>query len=447
MRAALPGMPASVPPPHIPLAFLAASGAGLVGAGVAVALVAGRLVGDPTGDGPLAAVHLVMLAFLTTGVLGAVHQFSCVVGRRALRSARVALVSLALMVAGSWMLPAGFAAGDNRVVALAGAVLGTGVLLVAWNLTGPLFGPARGLSIAGLRLSVAGLVVTAGFGVTYAFDRQAGEGWFGLDPNVVLAHAHIGLIAWLGLTYVAVAEKLWPMFLLAHRPGRTPGLLAVWLVPPGVAALAAGLMAGWRYLALAGAVSIATGLAAHVASFGGLLIRHRRRPPELLHGFIAASAVFLIAAAGFAAVAGLAPFDTATRTRLVSAEVASLAAWIGLALIGHAHKVVPFISWGILRKRGVSTAPDGQPLLFTHLWDRTTGRTSLVVGAGGFAALTTGLAAASIPTVFAGGVLLATTGAITMTNLTLGPLRAVRSASRQATEGPGVVSTREGVKP
>ncbi|HET6966373.1 MAG TPA: hypothetical protein VFH58_16490 [Acidimicrobiales bacterium] len=426
-QAALPGMPASVPPPDVPLSFLAASGAGLIGAGVTVALVAGRLVGDPTGDRAIAAVHMVMLSFLTTGVLGAVHQFGCVVGRRSLRSARAARVSLALIVAGSWVLPAGFAAGANLVVAAAGALLGLGVLLAAWNLTGPLFGPARGVSIVGLRLSVAGLVTTAGFGVTYAFDRQAGEGWFALDPHVVLAHAHIGLIAWLGLTYVAVAEKLWPMFLLAHRPGRSPGDFAVWLIPPGVVGLVVGLMAGWRYVAVAASVVIAAGLAAHLASFAGLLLRHRRRPPDLLHAFIVGSAVFLLTAMALAAVAGLAPLDGAVRARLASAEIAAVAAWIGLALIGHAHKVVPFICWGVLRKRGVATTHAGQPLLFTHLWDRRAGRLTLATASGGFAAVTSGLIAASAAPVLAGGVLLAATGVIVSANLGLGPIRAARN--------------------
>lgn len=433
--AALPGMPASVPPPDIPLSFLAASAVGLVGAGVAVALAAGTLVGDPTGDGAIAAVHMVMLAFLTTGVLGAIHQFGCVVGRRSLRSVRVARVSLGLIVAGSWLLPAGFAASANGLVAGSGALLGVGVLLAAWNLTGPLFGPVRGLSIAGLRFSVAGLVVTAGFGITYAFDRQAGEGWFSLDPHVVLAHAHIGLIAWLGMTYVAVAEKLWPMFLLAHRPGRSPGLLAVWLIPPGVGLVVLGLVAGWRYVAIAGGVITAAGLAAHLASFAGLVLRHRRRPPELLHAFIATSAAFLVAAIVFAAVSGLAPLDSAVRARLVSAEIASLAAWIGLALIGHAHKVVPFISWGTLRKRGISTTADGQPLLFSHLWDRRVGRASLATAAGGFAAITAGLAAASTPPVLAGGVLLAVTGLISAANLSLGPLRVGGLGFQAAADG------------
>ncbi|HEX5265377.1 MAG TPA: hypothetical protein VFW24_01255 [Acidimicrobiales bacterium] len=425
-------MPASVPPPDVPLSFLAAGGVGLVGAGVAVALVGRHLVAAPTDDAPIAAVHLVMLAFLSTGVLGAFHQFAAVVGRRALRSVAVARLSFGLIVAGCWALPAGFAAGADHVVAVAGAVLTVGFALAAWNLTGPLWGPGRGPSVTGLRLSLAGLLATAGFGVTYAFDRQAGEQWFGLDPHVVLAHAHIGLIAWLGLTYVAVAEKLWPMFLLAHRPGRSPGALAVWLLPAGVVVLVTGLMGAWRGPVLAGAVVVAAGMAAHVASFCGL-VRHRRRPLELLHAFVLTSMGFLAAAAAFAAVAGLAPIGTAVRSRMVSAEVAALAAWLGLALVGHAHKVVPFISWGILRARGIKTGADGRPLLFTHLWDRRAGRLTYLAATAGFVGVVTGLAGGWADPVTAGGAALAVAGATALANLGLGPGRAARGAVVVAT--------------
>jgi hypothetical protein len=425
----LPGLPASVPPPDIPLSFLAAAGVGLVGAGIALALVARHLVAVPTADQPIATVHLVMLAFLTTGVLGAVHQFACVTGRRPLRSTWLARTSVVLTVAGSWALAAGFATGANHVVAIAGATLGIAVLAVGWNVTSPLFGPGGGVPIIGLRFSIAGLLTTAFFGITYAFDRQGDERWFRLDPNIVLAHAHIGLLAWLGLTYVAVAEKLWPMFLLAHRPGRSPGAIAVWAIPAGVVLLSAGLLSSIKYLAVAGGLVVAGGITAHLVSFASLL-RHRRRPPELLHAFIAASSLFVIGAVALAAVSGLGAVTPAVRSRLVSAEVASLAAWVGLALIGHAHKVVPFISWGILRRHGVSTTADGRPLLFADLWNRRVGWVTFAAATVGSTAVVAGLATGTPGSVTAGGILLATSGLLAIANLSLGPRLASRAGGR-----------------
>ena len=76
--------------------------------------------------------------------------------------------------------------------------------------------------MTGLRFALAGFVVTACFGVVYVADRS-GE-WFNLSGHILLAHAVVGLFAWLGLTYVSVAEKLWPMFFLpTSRAGTGQG--------------------------------------------------------------------------------------------------------------------------------------------------------------------------------------------------------------------------------
>lgn len=256
-------------------------------------------------------------------------------------------------------------------------------------------------------------------------DRPAyrQNGWFGLLPRRVLAHAHLGLVGWLGLAYVAVAEKLWPMFLLAHRPDARAGRWAVRLLPAGALVLAGGLLVAAKPVAVAGGLLIGAGLAAHLSSLAGV-IRHRRRPLELLHAFVLASAGCLVVAAAAGTVAGLAPISAASRLRLASVEVFGLAAWLGLAIVGHAHKIVPFINWSSLRARGVSTGPDGQPLLFGHLFHHGTARLTLVTALTGVAAGLGGLATASPTALRAGGLLLAATGAMATANLGLGPRRA-----------------------
>src|ERR1019366_6113161 len=86
--------------------------------------------------------------------------------------------------------------------------------------------------------------------VVYVADRSGN--WFDLTGHVVLAHAVIGLFGWLGLAYVSVAEKLWPMFFLAHIPGRhRAGQVAVRAVPAGVVLLSPGLLTGLPWLAWA----------------------------------------------------------------------------------------------------------------------------------------------------------------------------------------------------
>ncbi len=429
----VPGATSTVPPASVPLGFLAAAGVGLCAFGLAVWFAADRVVTTPTHTGAVSAVHVGMLAFLTTAVLGAVHQFTPVVGRRPLRSVVAARVTLVGMVATAWLLPTGFAHGPESLVAAGGTIGAATVLLAAWNLSGPLSARDGGVPLAGLRLSVGFLVVTVAFGVVYAFDRQTG--WFPLLPHRVLAHAHLGLLGWLGLTYVSVAEKLWPMFLLAHRPRARAGAWAVGLLAAGVPVLATGLLFAVPAVAWPGGLAVAAGLGCHLASLVGV-VRHRRRPLELLHAFLFASAAFLVAAMALGAAAAVAAVEPTTRTRLVAAEIAALAAWLGLAVIGHAHKIVPFIAYTALRARGVTTGPTGRPLLFGDLFHHGAARLTLLVAATGFASTVAGILAASPATVAVGGAAIAVAGVVVTANLATGPRRAARARPDRPEEVP-----------
>jgi hypothetical protein len=429
--------PMVAPPARVPLGFMLAGGIGLLGFGGAAWLAADRAVQAYNHPGVLAAVHAGVLAFLTTTVLGAMHQFAPVVGRRPLRSVPVAYVTLASMVAAAWLLPSGFAHGPEGLVA-AGGVFGTiAVLLAAWNLSAPLAGRGGGVPLAGLRLSLGYLVVTVGFGVTYAFNRQAG--WFPLYSHRVLAHAHLGLLGWLGLTYLAVAEKLWPMFLLSHRPSNRSGAWAVGLVAAGTAVLSTGLLFDARWPITIGAAVVLAGLGAHLTSLAGA-VRHRRRRLELLHAYLFVSAGFLVTAAAFGVAAGLASVEVTERARLVVAEVTALIGWLALAVIGHAHKIVPFISYTALRARGVRTNRLGRPLLFGDLFNHRAGQVSLVLGALGFATIIAGVLVDRSEVVALGAACITATGAVTVANLVAGPVRAARIPQTRASTAP---TTRE----
>src|SRR5581483_3596755 len=415
------GVPRAVPPAGIPLTFLAAAGAGLVAFGAAIAAVAPTAVTAPNAPEPIGAVHLGMLAFLSTAVLGAMHQFAPVASERPLRSPRVAYATAVVWIPTVWVLASGFASGHPAVVSAGGVAASVAIALAAWNLSAPLSARGKGTPVAGLRIALTFLVITAGFGVTYAFDRHTG--WFALFPRRVLAHAHLGLLGWLGVAYVAVAEKLWPMFLLAHRPGARSGAWAIRLLPAGALVLAAGVLLPSPPLAVAGGVLVAGGLAAHLTSLAGLL-RHRRRSLELLHAFILSSAASLVVAAVAGTVAGLAPVSTTWRVRLTSVEVLALAGWLALAVIGHAHKIVPFIAWTRLREKGFKTNRDGAPLLFAHLYDRRVARATYLAAVAGLGVALAGLASATAAALRAGGILLAIAGGLAVVNLATGPHRA-----------------------
>ncbi len=418
----------NVPPAWLLLGFLAAAGAGLIGFGVAMMVTAPTAVTFPRDDHVLAAVHFGVLAFLSAAVLGALHQFGPVVGAKPLRSVPAGVLTGVLFVPGAWLIPLGFATRHTGVVQLGGVLATTAVCTAAWNLSRPLSATGKGAPIVGLRLAVAYLVVTAGFGVTYAFDR--GFYWFPLLSDRVLAHAHLGLIGWLGLAYVAVAEKLWPMFLLAHRPHARAGERAVWLVGTGAPIVTLGLLFSSQPVTIVGGALVVAGLGFHLASLASV-IAHRRRSLELLHGFVLASAAFLAIAIMTGIVAGLAPIDTELRTRLVVTEVFSLILWLTLAVIGHSHKIVPFITWNRLRSRGIMKGPDGRALLFAHLVNDTAARVTFgaaVVGAG---AGVLGVLTATSWLVRGAGISLGLAGVLAVANLVSGPLLMIRWHDQQ----------------
>jgi len=421
-------VPAVVPPPGVPLSFLAAAALGLVACGAALIWARGAAMADPTADPVVAAAHFGMLATLSMGVAGALHQFTPVVTQRRLRSVALARATFVTWLGAAWLVPSGIAAHQEGVVEAGGGLAAAAVTLLAWNLSAPLAARGRGHTVTGLRFALAGFIATACFGVTYVADRRGN--WFGLSGHVVLAHAVIGLFAWLGLTYVAVAEKLWPMFFLAHVPGRhRAGRLAVWLIPAGVTLLSPGLLAGVAWLAWAGAVITAAGLAGHLASLAAH-VRHRRRKGELYLAFVATAAGFLIAGAGLALAATLVmPRDHHAGMALAAASVAAFAGWLLEALAGHAHKVVPFILWSVLRARGISMNRSGAPLGFADLYDHRIAAATYALITLGVTATAAGFGATQPAALMIGGGLLAVAGLAAATNLSVTPALLLRKDS------------------
>ena len=368
-RARPPCLPGAVPPPSVPLSFLAAASIGLVACGAAWAWAGPSATVDPTADPVVAAVHLGVLATLATGVLGAAHQFTPVITGRPLRSVRLARATFATWLATSWLLPLGVATGQVVMTALSGALAGVAVLLLATNLGPALSVRGKGTPVTALRSGVAGAVATGFLGAAFVGDRQGN--WFTLAGNVDLAMGVLGLFGWLGITYIGVAEKLWPMFMLAHVAGRRlSDRVAVWGSGVGVALCAPGLAWGLRGITWAGGSILGVALASHIASLV-VHLRHRRRPADLHLVFVTTSAAWIPVGAGLA-LAGASEVRVHHHlgVALAAAAMVAFGSWLLEALVGHAHKVVPFIAWSALRARGVATGPTGKPLMFADLYDR-----------------------------------------------------------------------------
>lgn len=417
-----------MPPPSVPLAFLAAASLGLIACGIALVWARTAGVTDPTDDAVVAAAHFGMLATLSMGVLGALHQFTPVVTGRSLHSVLLSRATFLAWLGGAWLLPYGMASKHEGVVETGGFLAALAVILLVVNLWAPLSARGKGAPVTGLRFALAGFVVTACFGVLYVTDRRGN--WFDLSGHIVLAHAVVGLFAWLGLAYVSVAEKLWPIFFLAHVPGkRRAGWVAVWAVPSGVVLLSPGLLVGLGPLAWAGAVVLAAGLGAHLVSLLAY-VRHRRRKADLHLLFVVTSSLWLIVGAGLAGAAvlviGRHPHEGEA---LVAAAVVAFGGWLLEALVGHAHKVVPFIVWSALRSRGVERGPSGKPLMFADLYDHRWAAGTYGLVTAGVVAVCVGFAASLAGAIAVGGALFVATGLIVAANLSITPNRLLAAAS------------------
>ncbi len=423
---------AVVPPASVPLSFLGAAPAGLVGCGAVLAWASRPGVADPSADPVVAAVHLGVLATLSVGVLGALHQFTPVVTHRPLRSACLARVTLLNWLAASWLLPLGVAVRQEDVVEVGGGLAAAAVGLLVVNLWAPLSARGKGTVVAGLRLAVAGLVVTVCYGVVYVADRRGN--WFGLSGHVVLAHAVVGLFGWLGLAYVSLAGTLWPMFFLANVPSRNRLVkLAVTGVAAGVLLLSPGLLSGMPWLCWAGATVLGGGLAAHLVMFAAHQ-RCRRRRADLFLAFVVTSAGWLLAGVGLALAA---EFAASRRAALTAAAVAALAGWLLEALTGHALKVVPLIAWPALSNRsgasGSSAWRPGGPGL--HVRSLAAAAYGLLTA--GIAATTAGFAGSQPALIGVGGGLLAGAGIVAAVSLSAGPLRMLLRPDPGSVMAPG----------
>jgi hypothetical protein len=424
-----------VPPPSVPLSFLAAAAAGLVACGVAWVWVRGATATDPTSDQTIAAVHLGVLAALTMGILGATHQFTPVITGRPLRSIRVARATFGAWLAAAWALPLGIGFEDVGVTAASGALALVGLVLLVWNLAGPLAVRGKGAPVTALRLALLGAGATTLLGATFVGDRQGN--WFALSAHVDLAMGVLGLFAWLGVTYIGVAQKLWPMFMLAHLPGqRRVGTVAVWATWLGAAVLAGGLAHGALAAEWTGAGVLGVGLGAHLVSLGAHL-RQRRRGTDLHLVFVVTAAAWLVVAAGLAlaGVLVLHHHHEHLGVALVGAAMVASGGWLLEALVGHAHKVVPFIEWSLLRAAGARHGPSGKPLMFADLYHHGWAAATYGTVTAGIAALCTGLGASWAPATAVGGVLLVATGVIAAANLSARPLHLL-TAARTGVEVP-----------
>jgi uncharacterized membrane protein SirB2 len=335
------------PPIDVPLRFLLTAPWFGVVAGLLLATGGELAVASRWTPQALAVTHLLVAGYLLQAMSGALFQFVPVAaGGNVWRPRWLAALIHPAYALAVMLLAAGFLTGEGCMLrAAAGLFLPVALLQVAIVGTALLRTPARGPTIAALRLAVIGLGVTVILGATLAEGLAGSHAWPLFEITSV--HAAWGLGGWVLMLVLGVSCFVVPMFQLTPQ---YPVRFALWA--PRL--LAVALLAWSGQLATASPASFAIVLLAGLAVAAAYAVvtlqlqaRRRRQVTDPTFMFFRGAMVCLLSVAALAAAA---PY----------LDAPALVWWIGVLFIGGtavslingmAYKIVPFLCWLHLQRQ------------------------------------------------------------------------------------------------
>lgn len=211
------------------LVYLVGAHLSLLTAGVMVATNGDALATSTLHPRTLAVVHLVTLGWLTAIALGALYAVPPLALRTKLTvrwpdfvAAFGVLIGASGVIAHLWL-------GTYGGVTWSGGMIGAGALWVMVRALAALRdGAAPRVQRAALALALTGLLTTATLGILAALGRSRPV--LSAGPIYALAaHAHVGLIGWLGLLTIGVGHRLLPMLVPAAMPDSRRAALSLTL--------------------------------------------------------------------------------------------------------------------------------------------------------------------------------------------------------------------------
>ncbi len=314
----------TVPPPQIPLSFVATA---LLWLG---ALLLWCAFGSPP---PLAALHALILGVFLTTAMGLIYQFIPVVAMTPLKLQPLCYLHLALAAVGTATIVAGFAGGDFSVVRDGGSIFLIGVLLQGVVVAVTLRGHRPPAPATAAAFSLLWLLATIFVGLWSAQrildGREVGA--------VAFSHALIGIVGFFGTLIVGVTLRLLRMF---ERFDIEPQ--AAYL------ASATGIAAVLSLLAVFFAprfVFLPPAIAAAIFLFTLARVLISRNPAYQRETLLYALA------SGLGAIA--APIALAFGNGAL-AVILALWFFVGCAVVGYLQRIVPFL-WWIARSRREGT--------------------------------------------------------------------------------------------
>ena len=330
------------PSPLLPLGFLAVATVAFLLAGLALPWIADELAGHYYHPRILALTHTVTLGWITLTILGASYQLIPIVLERAVWSERIGRWELALTALGVIGVVGHAAIASWSGFVWSAAMVAAGVVLHVVNTALTLRGLERwSFTAVTLAMGFAGLILTTLFGAALGVEhvRAFLPGDFYARLH---AHVHLALLGWVLPVVLGVSAHVYPLFLLAPRPGRRVVTVQAWGLALGVPAVVAGLLiAPW--LAAAGAIAVAAAIAAHAGWVAGLLRSSRRPAFDWALRFLVAGAAYLVVAAALGVALALGAVG-GPRWALAYGVLA-LGGWASLTIIGMMLKIVPFLVW------------------------------------------------------------------------------------------------------
>jgi hypothetical protein len=326
----------------LPLGFLAVAALAFALAGLALPWLGDALTGHYYHPRILALTHTLTLGWITVAILGASYQLIPIVLERPVWSERLGRWELIVITLGVIGIVGHVAIASWSGFVCSAALVGAGVALHVVNTALTLRGLERwSFTAAMLVMGFVGLVLTTAFGALLGVEhlRTFLPGAFFARLH---AHVHLALLGWVLPVVLGVSAHVYPLFVLAPRPGRRVIAIQAWGVGLGVPAVVIGLLAK-PALAAAGALAVAAAVAAHLVWMVSLLRGSRRPAFDWALRFLVAGAAYLAvtAALGVALATGAAggpPWALAY-------GVLGLGGWVSLTIVGMMLKIVPFLVW------------------------------------------------------------------------------------------------------
>jgi hypothetical protein len=371
------------------VAWLVLGGAGL--AIVAPDLAAGRYLAPRV----LGVTHLFTLGVITASIFGALYQFYPMSLGAGARSVRVGVAGAWLLHSGTALLVAGLWLSRPALQAAGWITLFIAVGCVSWNLL-----PHRRRMTQGRQAAayVSAAHSMLGFAMLLAGARIGeGLGWWTVDrTGAIAAHFHLAAFGFAGLTAVGVGSRMLPMFLVSGSGPLWPLDVIGPTAVAGLMALGTGLLLDLPLLTALGALLGAGAAGLFVGMVAGYFRRRMIRVLEPAFGHVLAGFLAL-ALALVTGLIQLAVPGVSYRSWIVYAEL-TLLGWLVVFIVGVWYRLLPFLIWLHFYRPGMG----GQAPAPAELVHRGAAWVTLLLMAGGIAALVSGSALGSAPATRAG---------------------------------------------